>query len=209
MHAIRSRRLPLLALATVGLLHPQTRASEVTGRVNLPGRGAARVVVSIEGVKAGEARQDVVQVMDHRDLSFTPEVLIVRTGDTVRFVNSDGMPCRIYSASRAGNFVLGRKNRGSNAIRFERPGVIEVRCADHARIRAFILVKENPFFAITDANGAYTIRDIPEGHYTLQAWSAGRVIRRRTIDVRDGTQIVDLSESHPRRRSPQEENHEK
>jgi hypothetical protein len=33
-----------------------------------------------------------------------------------------------------------------------------------------ILVLENPYFAMADARGRYTIPDVPPGHYTLVAW---------------------------------------
>ena len=43
-------------------------------------------------------------------------------------------------------------------------------CSIHANMHCIVLVMENPFFAMTDANGNYTISNVPPGTYKLKAW---------------------------------------
>jgi len=37
-------------------------------------------------------------------------------------------------------------------------------------MRAFIFVMEHPFFTVTDAQGRFTIKNLPPGEYTLATW---------------------------------------
>lgn len=83
-------------------------------------------------------------------------------------------------------------------VTFDRPGVIEIRCADHPRIRAFLVVKENPYFAVTDAQGRFRISDLPQGRYKLQAWYEGVTLKNKTIHVRTEKTTVNIRASRPR-----------
>ncbi|MBI4456290.1 MAG: carboxypeptidase-like regulatory domain-containing protein [Acidobacteria bacterium] len=185
----------MLSLVLLVALSSAARAAEVTGNVIFSGDTVADVVISIEDLRVEGPPDAIVHSIDHRNLNFVPHVLAVRTGSTVRFENSDGMPCRVYSTSPAANFVLRLEAGKPTTITFDHAGVIEVRCAQHSRQYAYILVKENPFFALTDAKGEYRISNVPPGRYTLQAWYEGKVIERSTIDLGSKKQRVDFKVS--------------
>lgn len=201
MRGEKHLRLATLALAAFLAFSALARAAEVTGKVVLSGTPTAGVVVSIEGLKAEGAPEPIVYGIDHRNLNFVPHVLVVRVGSTVQFKNSDGMPCRIYSISPAGIFVLGQQDGKPMSITFDRPGVVEVRCADHGRIYAYVVIKENSFFALTDGKGLYEISNVPPGRYTLQVWYEGAVVKSRTITVGTKRLHVDFRASRPRVRA--------
>lgn len=169
-----------------------TQAGEITGTVVLSGQPTGNAVLSIEGLRQEGDTTGKVFVIDHRNLDFVPHILVVHVGNTVRFENSDGMPCRIYSISPAGNFVLRLHDGNPMTITFDRPGIIELRCADHDRIHAYVLVKENSFFAVTDAQGQYVISNVPQGRYTLQAWYEGKVIAHKAIAVNAAKQKINF-----------------
>ncbi len=192
------RNLGRVSFLIAALLAPTSTAwgSEIVGKVVLSGQPTADVVVSIEDLKLEGPPDPKVYVIDHRNLNFVPRLLVVRPGARVRFENSDGMPCHIYSISPAGTFVLRGQDGKPVTITFDRPGVIEVRCSQHSRIDAFIFVKENPYFALSDAKGRYKILKVPPGRYTLRAWYEGRVVETRTIDL--GTAKLKLDFKAPR-----------
>lgn len=174
-----------------------TQAGEIAGTVALSGQPVGNAVLSIEGLRQEGDITGKVFVIDHHNLDFVPHVLVVRVGEKVRFENSDGMPCRIYSISPAGNFVLRRHDGNPVTITFDRPGVIELRCADHERIHAYVLVKENSFFALTDAQGRYVISNVPQGRYTLQAWYEGKVVAHKAITVSAAKQKINFKAQRP------------
>lgn len=186
----------LLFLAAL-LFSSAASAGEINGIVKLSGNSVEGIVVSIEGAQVEGRVQNTIYTLDHKNLDFIPHVLVVRAGTTVRFENSDGMPCRIYSISSAGIFVL-RSIEGEPAtVTFDRPGVVEVRCADHPRIHAFIVVRENSYFAETDPKGRYQISNVPPGKYTLQVWYEGIVLKKKAIRVGAKNLTVDFKTALP------------
>lgn len=194
----------LLFLVTL-LFSPAASASEISGVVKLSGKSLEGIVVSIEGAQVDGQPQSAVYTLDHKNLDLTPHVLVVRVGSTVRFENTDGMPCRIYSISSTGIFVLRGTDGKPATVTFDRPGVVEVRCADHARIYAYIVVKENSYFALADAAGRYQISNVPSGEYTLQVWYEGTVLKRKTVRVGAKNLNVDFKAALPRRNGRHEQ----
>ena len=201
LHSLRS----IIVFVILCVLPSASLAAEIVGKVTLSGKPAADLVISIEGLKLEGPPDAAIQVIDHRNLNFTPHVLVVRVGSTVHFQNSDGMPCRIYSISPTGMFVLGRHEDRPMTVTFDQPGVVEVRCADHHQIYAYIIVKENPYFAITDAKGRYRISGVSPGHHTIQAWYEGSVVKTQKIEVGQKKLTVDFRASLPQTRTPEEQ----
>lgn len=194
----RSACLAIVLVAAFPAAAPTLHASEIAGRVVLSGTPAADAIVSIEGLTLTGEPDATIRIVDHRNLDFVPHVLVVRPGAKVRFENSDRMPCHIYSISPAGTFALRAGDDPPATIAFDRPGVIVVRCADHSRIYAYIVVRENPFYAVTDGAGRYRLSGVPAGRYTLQAWYEGVVIETRSIEVAGGPVKADFTADRPR-----------
>ncbi|GIX22555.1 MAG: methylamine utilization protein [Gammaproteobacteria bacterium] len=82
------------------------------------------------------------QVRQH-DKRFEPPQLRAKVGDVVHFLNDDPFYHNIYSLSETQPFDLGSYPQGeSRPLKLERPGVIEVECALHPRMRMTIVVEE-------------------------------------------------------------------
>src|SRR5690606_15381115 len=72
-------------------------------------------------------------------------------------------------------------NRGAN---FSQPNIMEsnrppfasaeimvpVRCDVHGWMQAYIGVVDHPFFAVSAADGTFTISGLPPGTYVVEAW---------------------------------------
>ena len=72
------------------------------------------------------------------------------------FPNSDVTFHNVFSLSKTRAFDLGRYSRGkSKAVRFDRPGVVQVFCDIHSHMSAYILVFAHRYFAITDQTGSF------------------------------------------------------
>ena len=48
--------------------------------------------------------------------------------------------------------------------------MIRVKCNIHPWMRAWIGVVDHPYFAVTGADGNFTLANLPPGKYTLEAW---------------------------------------
>ncbi len=122
--------------------------------------------------------------MDQRDQTFVPHVLAITVGTIVDFPNSDVTFHNVFSLSKTRAFDLGRYSRGkSKAVRFDRPGVVQVFCDIHSHMSAYILVFAHRYFAITDQTGSFAIAGVPPGPYTLAVWHEGDVRETRAVTI--------------------------
>jgi plastocyanin len=134
-------------------------------------------VVSIEGkVGTNFVSTNVVTVTTTRVAQkgavFTPHVLPVMAGTTVEWPNHDDIFHNVFSDSDAKQFDLGlyKDNPPEKRVTFDRAGKVDVYCSIHANMHCIVLVMENPYFAVTDADGNYSITNVPPGTYKLKAW---------------------------------------
>jgi hypothetical protein len=111
--------------------------------------------------------------MDQRDLSFVPDVLVVRTGTAVEFPNSDKVRHQVYSFSGAKSFKLALyAGRAHPPVTFDRPGLVTLGCNIHDGMIGHIVVTDSPWFGRSDASGRMTFSALPEGSYTVRIWHA-------------------------------------
>jgi hypothetical protein len=57
----------------------------------------------------------------------------------------------------------------------------------------YVVVVPTPYFALTDSDGSFTIKNIPAGTYTLKTWSEDGKPTTQTITVTDATTSVDIT----------------
>ena len=165
------------ALAAAGVLLTLSthvayaQGGAVTGKVVATGLPpGAGVVVSLEapGLKVAPPAQPVD--MDQRRMQFLPHVLPVTKGTTVRFLNNDRLGHNVFSPE--GRYDLGSWQRGqTREYKFTKAGVYTQLCRLHSDMAAFVVVLDTPYFAMTDGTGAFEIKNVPPGKYTLVAWS--------------------------------------
>ena len=112
-----------------------------------------------------------VPTLAQSDTAFVPAALVVQVGTTVAFPNGDPFFHNVFSYSSVARFDLGRYPRGeTRQVTFDKPGIVKVYCEVHETMRAVIVVTENPFHDVVDAQGRFRIPGIPEGTYTMVIW---------------------------------------
>ena len=48
--------------------------------------------------------------------------------------------------------------------------VIHFKCEVHSWMTCYLAVFEHPFFAVSKEDGTYTIKNVPDGDYTIHFW---------------------------------------
>ena len=134
----------------------------------------SNVVIYLEPVAAParpQATTTATDSMTQRGATFVPYVLPVMVGTSVEFPNDDPFYHNVFSLSRAKEFDLGRYPRGeSKRVRFNATGVVQVFCHIHSDMSAYILVLANSHYIVPDAQGRFTLDNVPAGEYRLVAW---------------------------------------
>jgi plastocyanin len=111
--------------------------------------------------------------LDQRGCKYTPRVLGIRAGQPLEIINSDQTNHNIHTLPRVNREFDGSQLAGQGPItrKFAKPeAVFPVKCNQHSWMRAYIAVLEHPFFAVSDTNGAFTIKGLPPGEYEIEAW---------------------------------------
>jgi plastocyanin len=188
--------MPLAALmvSAVSVVAQQPRAPEgvaVSGRIRVldkPGSVATDVgntVIFLEPATTGKgtaAARDVQIAMQSKQ--FVPRVRVVTTGSRVGFPNQDPFRHNVFSNTPGGTFDLGLYPRGSSrATSFRRAGVYPIFCNIHSRMTGFIVAVSTPYHTQAQADGSWTIHDVPPGRYVLHAWHERAPERTRDVIV--------------------------
>jgi plastocyanin len=104
---------------------------------------------------------------------FAPRVLGVRAGETINLKNSDPVSHNIHPVPQNNREWNEQQSPGTPDVqhRFGRPEVmIPVKCNVHSWMRAWIGVVDHPYFAVTGADGAFSLKNVPPGDYTISVW---------------------------------------
>lgn len=167
-----SRSARNLCIAAAAFL-PSTAAlcAEIAGKVDAtPAKYLAETVVYVE--KAPGTFPPKTEKMDQKGMKFLPHILTATVGDTVDFLNSDGVDHNVYSSDNEG-YNLGMISKGKEGKHtFAKAGTYSQLCSVHPEMLAYIFVGQNPYSAIVGKDGSYKIANVPPGDYTVAIWNA-------------------------------------
>lgn len=127
--------------------------------------------------------------MNQQNLTFIPKVLPILAGTTVDFLNSDTVNHNVFTpAVCADKFNLGTWAKGESRSRtFKKECVAPILCLVHPEMEAFVVVVPTPYFALSGADGSYTIPNVPDGGYTVKAWHAKMKPAQKPVTVSGAT----------------------
>ncbi|HHT9119440.1 MAG TPA: carboxypeptidase regulatory-like domain-containing protein [Candidatus Hypogeohydataceae bacterium YC41] len=152
-----------------------TQASgSLKGSVMVLGGGPVReALVYLKGITEGRD-YDVAGplVLDQKGETFVPHVLVVPVGGSVELRNSDSEMHNLHSLSvKNASFNEGIPEGGTAIFKkFDKVEAVRVGCDIHKEMSAWIVVRDNPYYALTDENGHFSIAEIPPGTYQLLLW---------------------------------------
>ena len=188
--------------------------------------GLKDAIVLLEGIEAGKPFDLSVPLIEARDCMFQPFMTIVRNGHAVEVINMDPVMHDIqgYETSpEAGARVLfntplimnHQHHRGDlHAMHNHAPGksligpiylnkgrrTFYMQCGFHAYMESWAMAVNNPYYAVTDADGKFVIDGIPPGTYQLVVWhpQTGPGTTKSVIVQPDGKVVERLSLPAPK-----------
>lgn len=135
-------------------------------------------------------------VLDQKRCRFDPHVVVVPVGKALEVRNSDGILHNFHTFSK--------DNPASNLGQpptlpvlekvWKRPEAFRVECDVHYWMSAFVVVVENPYFAVTTADGTFSIEGVPAGQHTVAVVHErlGRTVATVTVPA-EGSVNVELT----------------
>ena len=154
------------------------------------------VLVWLKNVEYNGDPTSEIAVLDQKGCIYDPHVLGVRKGQKVLIKNSDATLHNIHSMATINeqfNFAMPKVVKEKEAVFNKEEEPFYIKCDVHPWMKAWVLVQDHPFFAVTDSQGNFRIENIPPGTYEVIAWQEKFKMKRaitKTVEVKDSEETV-------------------
>lgn len=173
--------------------HPSPVMSE---EVIVSNGGLENVFIWVDGAPTKPA-PTTPAVIDQKGCQYHPHVLGVQVGQPLQILNSDqtlhnvhGMPKK----NTAFNFAMPKFVKKKDTKFDSAEVMVGVKCDVHPWMNSYVGVVDHPYFAVSGADGAFKIADVPPGEYTVKAWHEKLGEKDGKVKVDEGgTATVDFS----------------
>lgn len=148
---------------------PVSRGDLVLG----DGNTLANVFVQVKNAPAGGSAPPSPAVIDQNGCVYHPHVIGVVVGQDLLFKNSDGILHNVHGLPNVNReFNIGMPpTLKEKPVEFGKPEpLFKVKCDVHPWMNAYVAVMEHPFFAVSGEDGKFTIPNLPDGTYEIEAW---------------------------------------
>ena len=159
--------------------------------------GLQNALVMLEGIESGKPFSRMASTIEAKDCILTPPVMAVRPNQNIEVVNMDPIihDIQVYEMAPFGAEVIFHRPlrmnpyhlKGAAGSHDHLPGeplidtmkftkgrrIFYLECGFHEFMQTWGVAVTNPYYAMTDTQGRFTLSDIPEGVYTLIAWHPG------------------------------------
>ena len=157
----------------------------------------ADVIISLKGVAGKSTGASAAPAtLDQKGALYVPQILAIQTGQKLVVKNSDPLVHNVHTKPAA--------NPESNQVQmaggadltytFDKPEMfLKFQCDVHPWMFAWVSVFDHPYFAVSGADGKFTIKNVPAGKYTLEATHRKLGTQTAEIEVKDSGAAQDFS----------------
>jgi plastocyanin len=166
-----------------------------------PNKGLADVVVMLKGItgKSTGASAPAAE-LDQMGCQYVPSILAIQTGQKLIVKNSDPVLHNVHTLPTvAGNEEKNVSQMAGSpelTFTFAKPeNFLKFKCDVHPWMFAWVTVVDNPWFAVTDKEGKFTIKNVPPGKYTVVALHRKAAPNgvEKEVEVKDGDVTADFT----------------
>ncbi len=132
-------------------------------------------------------------MFDQKGCRFMPHSMIVRNDQAVRLISSDQVAHNVHTypfRNQAFNSILQPNDQTGIALQMPQAESLPVKvsCDIHPHMGAFWVVVDHPYAAISDAEGRFSIPNLPAGTHEFRVWHerVGYVERSLEVEIVDG-----------------------
>jgi polysaccharide lyase family 4-like protein len=147
--------------------------------------GVANAIVYLEGITKGKGIEDMpAGMLDQKECEYHPHVQVVPFDKEFVIKSSDPILHNVHM--NQGDATIANvpfPEPGQVKKKFKKPGLATTKCdAGHLWMSAFVYATDNPYVAVTDEKGNFTIKDVPPGKYKLVMWHEGYILKETQKD---------------------------
>lgn len=159
-------------------------------------KGIKDVVASLPNIQKGKAlgKPEKPPVLDQKNCEYHPYAQIIPVNTTLEIVNSDDVLHNVKTkgGTKTSFNIAQPKFKRKLTVEFKNPEIVQVECNVHGWMNAIIVVEDNPYDALTDANGSFKITDVPPGKYTLKVWHSklGEQTKEVTVGPKEEVKVA-------------------
>jgi plastocyanin len=130
---------------------------------------------------------------------YIPRVQGIRAGQDLLVTNDDAVQHNVHPEPVKTRSENRSQTPGqSDTFKLAAEVMVQIKCDIHPWMFAYVGVVEHPFFAVTDADGAFTLPPLPPGAYELGAWHEKYGEKTVKVEVAKDAKPVDLSFERPK-----------
>jgi hypothetical protein len=150
------------------------------------GGGVANAVVYLDSIASGKPFVKQSAVIDQKGCRYDPHVLVVPVVPALGITNSDTVLHNVHACSsdaqRRTLFNIAQPLIGQHtpvtADKLSLPGFYALSCeAGHPWMSGYLVVAAHPYYAVTAADGSFSLDDVPPGTYSVKMWHEGVHVR--------------------------------
>ena len=166
----------------------------------------AEAIVYLKSVKYSDGAPSEPVVLDQKRCVYSPHVLGMVAGQELLIKNSDKTLHNIHSMPKVNkefNFAMPKVvKEKKTTFKKSEPAPFYIKCDVHPWMKSWILVSDHPYYAVTDANGNFSIDGIPAGTYDIVCWQEKFKKRPLTgsVTIGSGESTKDFTFSRPKKK---------
>ena len=132
--------------------------------------------------------------IDQKDCRYHPHVFGMRVGQKLEIVNSDPTLHNIHALPKANSeFNNGQplKDMKMEHVFTAAEVMVPFKCDVHGWMNAYVGVLDHPYFATTDKDGKFSLKSLPPGTYTIEAWheKLGPMTQSVTVGAKESKEV--------------------
>ena len=192
---------PLKDDTNCGKLHPDTPTTHhyIVG----PKGELANVFVTLKGISGKSTGPSAPPaLLDQKGCEYVPQILAIQTNQKLVARNSDPLSHNVHPSP----IVAGNKEENKMQVpngpdltfTYPKPELfMRVLCNVHSWMVSYVCISDHPYFALTDKEGKYTIKNVPDGKYTLEVYhrkaAPASTPMTKEIEVKGGAVTADFT----------------
>ncbi|MGA7159364.1 MAG: carboxypeptidase regulatory-like domain-containing protein [Bacteroidota bacterium] len=134
-------------------------------------------------------------VLAQQGCQYHPHVFGIQAGQPLEIVNDDPLLHNIHALPKnSPQFNNAQPLKGMKMTKkFDKPEImVKFKCEVHNWMNCYAGVTDNPFYAVSDDKGNFTIKGVPPGTYTVEAWHEKYGTQEMKVTVSDKVATADF-----------------